>query len=83
MKTSRKKYISLKKSIVIIKKILEYSKLYQRQDTYSYSLLAVKKKYNISSYDFRNFFCYQHMNEILTKSKASQLTIKRRMDTTS
>jgi hypothetical protein len=83
MKHQEKSTFLGKKLIIMIKKILEYSKLYQRQDAYNYSLLAVKKKYNISSYNFRYFFCYQHMNEILTKSKASQLTIKRRMDTTS
>ena len=46
--------------IIIIKKILEYSELYQRQ-THNYSLLAVKKKYNISSYNFPFLYSFDNI----------------------
>ena len=46
--------------IIIIKKILEYSELYQRQ-THNYSLLAVKKKYNISSDNFPFLYSFDNI----------------------
>ena len=61
MKHQEKSTFLGKKLIIMIKKILEYSKLYQRQDAYNYSLLAVKKKYNISSYNFPFLYSFDNI----------------------
>ena len=60
MKHQEKSTFLGKISIIIIKKILEYSELYQRQ-THNYSLLAVKKKYNISSYNFPFLYSFDNI----------------------